>query len=240
MSIKDSIALQNAATKRLRSIGPKGAAKRPRQSTLKQIDMALDIQLKEILAALHDGQRQIPPSWQRGYNAAMSQVANYKEAPSKHRPLACENLTRLQLLHRLVDAADIDEEVSVLDPVAGKGGLLSLVPNRLRLHAYEQCPMRLQILINGYAFNQVRQVDIRGLEPERYFKRILFVAPQTATDAGNVIQSAQKHLAADGKLVCIIRDSSAAYLAVAITDNTISHPFKCDDGLTYRILTIET
>lgn len=232
MSVKESIAAQETNTRRLRSIGPKRVPKRQRQSTLKQIDMALDIQLKEILAALHDGQRHIPTQWQRGYNAAMTQVANYA---SKTKAA----MSRPDLLDILLAAADIQPAHQVLEPFAGTGALVGMIPDTSRVTVVEYDTESRNLIGNNYPECHLVGADIRTHVLRHDFDRILFVAPIGAIEATKVIEAAARNLAAGGKLVTLIRQSACRFILSNIEGASLSEGFACDDGCGYCILTIE-
>jgi len=79
MNIKEDIARQEAAKRKLKGIGVKTAPKM-RIATKERVKAAEKAQGKALLTALHDGKRAIPSDWERGYNAAMSIVANAIDA----------------------------------------------------------------------------------------------------------------------------------------------------------------
>lgn len=232
MSVKDSIVLQEASTRRMRSIGPKGASRKTRISTTQQIDTALDNQLKEILAKLHAMGRTLPADWQRGFNAAMTTVANYKEPSSSALP-------RPALLDILITAADIHPEHRVLEPIAGKGGLLGLIPDVSRVTPVEYDMERCNHIGNRYPDAKLICADIHSHDLSHDFERILFVSPVGAIEATKLIKRVATKLMAGGKLVTLIRQSTCRFILGDIPGATISGGLACDDGCGYYILTIE-
>lgn len=232
MSVKDIIGMQAAHTRSMRAIGPKGASRKTRISTNKQIDTALDKQLKEILANLHDMGRTLPADWQRGFNAAMTTVANYKKPSSPA-------LTRPALLDILITAADIHLEHRVLEPIAGKGGLFGLIPDSSSVTAVEYDIDRYNYICSHYPDANIIHADIHSYVFRHDFERILFVSPVGAIEATKLIKNAATKLTDGGKLVTLIRQSACKYILTNIPDATLSDGLTCDDGCGYCILTIE-
>ena len=232
MGVKGTISRQAAQTRRMRSIGPKGVSRKTRIATNQQVDTALENQLKEILAKLHDMGRTLPDAWQRGFNAAMTTVANYKEPSSAA-------LTPRALLDILITAADIHPEHRVLEPIAGKGGLLGLIPDTSRVTAVEYDRERCNHIGNRYPECNLVWAYICTYVLRHSFDRILFVAPVGAIEATKVIEAATRNLAAGGKLVTLIRQSACRFILTSIPGATLSDGLTCDDGCGYYILTIE-
>ncbi len=80
MSIKEDIARQEQRKKDMKNLFKVKTEPKMRITTKQRIEQAKKAQNKAVLEALHDGKRTIPKDWERGYNLAMSIVAQTLDA----------------------------------------------------------------------------------------------------------------------------------------------------------------
>lgn len=151
----------------------------------------------------HKNQGQVIPGWFKfDYNAmpAINTVSRLGYLPDQHSHQFFP--TPKALAEELVEWAELGNDHAVLEPEAGDGGLVDVIPNKDRLTCVEVSPIHASVLVaKGYA---TVNKDIFDFKPDQVFDRIIMNPPFSQGRAESHVRHVAQWLAKDGLLGAIL------------------------------------
>jgi len=106
------------------------------------------------------------------------------------------------LAKKIVEMAEVEPGMMVLEPSAGQGGIADYIPSSCNIHCIELLPENVRVLLEkGY---EVEQADFLTIDPAPQYDRVLMNPPFELQQDINHVSHAWKFVAPGGKLISIM------------------------------------